>query len=95
MMDFETSVQFDDCDEATIVVVNYNPGYSCPAKLFGRPEDCHPDESEDAEIISVIAEDGTDIYSILTGHQRAQLLSECWAHDEARRLDAELARHGL
>lgn len=33
--------------------VEYSPGTHVPAKLFGLPEDCHPDESEDLIIHSL------------------------------------------
>lgn len=40
-------------------VVYYTPATNVPAKLFGLPENCHPDESEDIEIVSMYMHDTT------------------------------------
>ena len=34
-------------------IVYYSPATYVPAKLFALPEDCHPDESESIELISM------------------------------------------
>jgi hypothetical protein len=44
------------------VDIEATPGVYAPAKLSGRPEDCHPDESENPEIISIkLSETGEEI----------------------------------
>tara|TARA_R110000851_G_scaffold285329_1_gene439008 strand:- start:19 stop:273 length:255 start_codon:yes stop_codon:yes gene_type:complete len=40
-------------DKEFEAIVYYSPATYVPAKLFALPEDCHPDESESIELISM------------------------------------------
>lgn len=70
--------QGDDVD----VDIEHTPGVYAPAKLSGRPEDCHPDESEAPEIISIkLSDTGEEILSKLSKSEIDKLESKLMERD--------------
>lgn len=60
-----------------------------PAKLYGLPEDCHPDESE-CDFESITDEEGNDWSNSLTPKEYEELVQQLFQETEATTHDNEV-----
>lgn len=74
---FETDVVLGD--EDVTVTVTYVPGTRVPANFGGHPDSWTPDESEECEILSVVAtdEDGNE-EDVFNQVSNSEILQACW-----------------
>jgi hypothetical protein len=60
------------------VEIEYEGGWSTPAKISGPPENCYPAEGEDPEIISVKIDGEHEFVESLTPADLANLVNMAW-----------------
>ena len=72
-----TEQEAEEYSEYTISLDVEATGHYVPAKTWGLPEDCYPEDS-DAEITSVKDSLGNDWSDKLTDSENKSLMSEVW-----------------